>query len=55
MTQSTRAGVRGPVRIVIFTLAVALALSGLASAQAVRGTMLGNVNDTQGAAVPGVT
>jgi hypothetical protein len=55
MAQSTRAGTRGPVRTVFFTLAVALALSGLASAQAVRGTLLGNVTDTQGAAVPGVT
>ena len=55
MAQHARAGTRGPARIVLFTLAVALALSGLASAQAVRGTLLGNVNDTQGAAVPGVT
>jgi len=55
MAQSTRAGTRGPVRIAFFTLAVALALSGLASAQAVRGTLLGNVTDTQGAPVPGVT
>ena len=37
------------------TLAVALALSGLASAQAIRGTLLGTVTDTQGATVPGVT
>jgi hypothetical protein len=43
------------VRIALVTAAVALALSGTALAQAVRGTLLGNVNDTQGAAVPGVT
>jgi hypothetical protein len=55
MLQHARSGSRGPARIVLLTLAVALAFSGLASAQAVRGTLLGNVNDTQGAAVPGAT
>jgi hypothetical protein len=33
----------------------ALALAGTALAQAVRGTLLGTVNDTQGAPIPGVT
>ena len=55
MAQLARAGTRGPVRIALLTLAVALAVSGLASAQAIRGTLLGTVTDTQGAAVPGVT
>ena len=55
MTQLARAGTRGPVRIALLTAAVALALSGAAMAQAVRGTLLGNVVDTQGAPVPGVT
>jgi hypothetical protein len=55
MAQLARAGTRGPVRIALLTLAVALVLSGLASAQAIRGTLLGTVTDTQGAAVPGVT
>jgi outer membrane receptor protein involved in Fe transport len=55
MAQLARAGSRGPARIVFFTLAVALALSGLASAQAIRGTLLGTVTDAQGATVPGVT
>jgi hypothetical protein len=54
MSQATRAGTR-PVRIALVAAAVALALSGTALAQAVRGTLLGNVNDPQGAAVPGVT
>jgi hypothetical protein len=54
MSQAPRAGTR-PVRIALVTAAVALALSGTALAQAVRGTLLGNVNDPQGAAVPGVT
>ena len=55
MAQHARAGTRGPVRIVLLTAAVALVLSGTALAQAVRGTLLGNVTDTQGAPVPGVT
>jgi hypothetical protein len=55
MVQPTRAGIHGPVRIALLAATVALALSGLASAQAVRGTLLGNVTDTQGAPVPGVT
>jgi hypothetical protein len=55
MAHDTRAGTRGPVRIVVFCLALVLALSGVVSAQAVRGTLLGNITDTSGAAVPGVT
>lgn len=55
MAQPTRAGACWPARIALLTVAVALALSGLASAQAVRGTLLGTVTDTQGAPVPGVT
>jgi hypothetical protein len=43
------------VRIAFITSAVALALCGPALAQAVRGTMLGTVNDTQGAPIPGVS
>ena len=54
MSQPNRAGTR-PVRIAFVTVAVALALSGTALAQAVRGTLLGNVTDTQGGAVPGVS
>jgi hypothetical protein len=54
MAQLAPTGVRGPARIAALTLAVAVALAGSAMAQAVRGTLLGNVNDTQGAAVPGV-
>jgi len=55
MAQDTRAGTRGPVRIALFAAAFVLALSGTALAQAVRGTLLGNVTDTQGAPVPGVS
>jgi hypothetical protein len=54
MSQTTRAGTR-PARIAVVTAAVALALSGTALAQAVRGTLLGDVTDVQGGAVPGVT
>ena len=53
MSSPTRAGA-SPVRIALVTAAFAVALSGTALAQAVRGTLLGNVTDTQGAAVPGV-
>ncbi len=42
-------------RFVALAVAAVLAASGPAFAQAVRGTLLGNVNDTTGAAVPGVT
>jgi hypothetical protein len=55
MAQHTRAGTLGPVRVAVLTAAVALALAGTAMAQAVRGTLLGNVNDSQGAPIPGVT
>jgi len=50
-----RAGPFGPGRIVLSTLAFAVALSGMAMAQAVRGTLLGNIVDAQGAPVPGAT
>jgi hypothetical protein len=53
MSQPARAGTLA--RIALVTAAVALALSGTAMAQAVRGTLLGTVNDTQGAPIPGVT
>ena len=52
MAQRTHAGPRGLTRIALLTAAIVLALSGTALAQAVRGTLLGNVNDTQGAPVP---
>ncbi len=55
MAQRTHAGPRGLTRIALLTAAIVLALSGTALAQAVRGTLLGNVNDTQGAPVPGVS
>ena len=41
-------------RIALFAAVAYAALSGHAAAQAVRGTLLGTVNDAQGAAVPGV-
>jgi hypothetical protein len=53
MSQPARAGTLA--RIALVTAAVALALSGTALAQAVRGTLLGTVNDTQAAPIPGVT
>jgi hypothetical protein len=54
MSSTARAG--APlVRIAVVTAGFAVALSGTALAQAVRGTLLGNVTDTQGAAVPGVS
>ena len=46
---------RGLARAALLAAAALLALSGPVQAQAVRGTMLGNIVDTQGAAVPGVT
>ena len=55
MAQTARTGGPGPGRIALMTLAVALALTGTALAQAVRGTLLGNVTDAQAAPVPGVT
>ncbi len=55
MAQRTCARPRGLTRIALLSAAVVLALSGTALAQAVRGTLLGNVTDTQGAPVPGVT
>ena len=48
MTQRTLA------RIALLAAVAYAALSGTATAQAVRGTLLGTVHDTQGAAVPGV-
>src|SRR5919112_8482 len=38
-----------------FVVGLVLLVPSLASAQAVTGTMLGNVNDSSGAAVPGAT
>jgi hypothetical protein len=55
MVQRTCARPCGLARIAGLSAAVVLALSGTALAQAVRGTLLGNVNDTQGAPVPGVS
>jgi hypothetical protein len=55
MAHRTCARPRGLARIALVTAAAVVALSGTALAQAVRGTLLGNVTDTQGAAVPGVT
>ena len=56
MAENTRAGTRGPVLIVLLSLVLAFtALSGTALAQAVRGTLLGTVDDSQRAPVPGVT
>lgn len=55
MTQRTCAHPRGLTRLALLTAAVVLAFTGTALAQAVRGTLLGNVTDTQGAPVPGVT
>ena len=49
MTQRTFA------RIALLAALAHAALSGTALAQAVRGTLLGNVTDTQGAAIPGAT
>ena len=43
------------VRIALVAAMAHAALSGTSVAQAVRGTLLGNVVDTQGAAIPGVT
>ena len=43
------------VPLLLLACAVALLSAGPAAAQAVRGTLLGNVTDTQGAAIPGVT
>ena len=53
MTQPTLP--RGLSRAALMAAAALLALSGSVQAQAVRGTLLGNIVDTQGAAVPGVT
>jgi HSP20 family molecular chaperone IbpA len=55
MAQITFAFARGLARAVLPAAALVLGLSGVAHAQAVRGTLLGNINDAQGAAVPGVT
>jgi hypothetical protein len=45
----------GLARVALITAGLVLVLSGSALAQAVRGTLLGNINDAQGAAIPGVT
>ena len=52
MAQARARTPRGPARIALLSAAVALALTGTALAQAVRGTLLGNVTDTQGARFP---
>ncbi|HSB62086.1 MAG TPA: carboxypeptidase-like regulatory domain-containing protein, partial [Vicinamibacteria bacterium] len=46
---------RSSVRIVLLSAAACAALAGTAAAQAVRGTLLGTVHDTQGAGIPGAT
>ena len=46
---------RGQARAALLAAAALLALSGPVQAQAVRGTLLGTIVDTQSAAVPGVT
>ena len=46
---------RGLARAALAAAAALVALTGSARAQAVRGTLLGNINDAQGAPVPGVT
>ena len=55
MARQTNTRLQSCVRVVLLTTALGLALSGPALAQAVRGTLLGSVVDSQGAAVPGAT
>ncbi len=55
MPQPPFAQPRTLARLAVFAMAALLAFAGPARAQAVRGTLLGNINDAQGAAVPGVT
>jgi len=46
---------RSLARVALAAASIATALTGTAAAQAVRGTLLGTVQDSQGAPVPGVT
>jgi hypothetical protein len=55
MAQPTFAHLRSVLRVAALGAAVLLGLASPGLAQAVRGTLLGNVVDTQGAAVPGVS
>lgn len=55
MVQRTCPHPRRPVRLALLSAGVILAFAGPALAQAGRGAVLGNVSDTQGAPVPGLT
>ena len=55
MSLEYRARLLGRAGVALLSAALAFALPGSALAQAVRGTLLGNVVDTQGATMPGVT